>query len=71
MLNAVIAAVARSPFGTANRGSLRDVRADDLAADICRDVISRIPALGPAQFDVVRVGDAVEFGAVIFSIEPE
>ncbi len=71
MPKAVIAAVARSPFGMAYRGSLRYVRADDLAADIFRDIISRIPALDPAQLDGVRVGDAVEFGAVIFSIEPE
>jgi acetyl-CoA C-acetyltransferase len=45
MPEAVIVATARSPIGRANKGSLVDVRPDDLSATIIRAVLDKLPAL--------------------------
>ena len=47
MPEAVIVSAARSPIGRANKGSLKDFRPDDLAAQIIQAALDKIPALDP------------------------
>src|SRR5439155_3788985 len=56
MPEAVIVATARSPIGRANKGSLVDVRPDDLSADIITSVLSKVPDLDPNQVEDVIWG---------------
>ncbi|MFN8103053.1 MAG: acetyl-CoA C-acetyltransferase [Acidimicrobiia bacterium] len=62
MKEAVIVATARTPVGRANKGSLVDVRPDDLCALIVRDVLSKVPALDPAEVEDLIVGCAQPAG---------
>jgi len=43
MPEAVIVAYGRSPIGRANKGSLVDVRPDDLAANVTTKVLQKVP----------------------------
>jgi acetyl-CoA acetyltransferase len=43
MTEAVIVEVARAPIGCAFKGSLRDLRPDDLAASIVRAALDKVP----------------------------
>src|SRR5438309_7236374 len=52
----VIVATARSPIGRANKGSLVDVRPDDLSADIIKAVLAKVPGLDPNQVEDVIWG---------------
>ena len=45
MPEAVIVSTARSPIGRAFKGSLKDVRPDDLAATVVRAALDKVPAL--------------------------
>src|SRR5207302_1825482 len=45
MPEAVIVATARTPIGRANKGSLVDLRPDDLSATIIKAVLDKVPAL--------------------------
>ncbi|MCK9874948.1 acetyl-CoA C-acetyltransferase [Frankia sp. Ag45/Mut15] len=56
MPDAVVVAAARSPIGRAFKGSLRGLRADDLAATIVRAVLDQIPMLDPHQIDDLILG---------------
>ena len=58
MPDAVIVATARSPIGRAAKGSLVDLRPDDLAATVIRAALDKIPALEPATIDDIYVGCA-------------
>jgi acetyl-CoA C-acetyltransferase len=51
MPEAVIVSAARSPIGRANKGSLKDLRPDDLTATIIRAALDKIPALDPSTID--------------------
>jgi acetyl-CoA C-acetyltransferase len=53
---AVIVATARSPIGRAFKGSLKDLRPDDLAATIVRAALDKVPALDPADIDDLMLG---------------
>ena len=55
---AVIVAAARTPIGRAGKGSLRDVRPDDLAAGVITAALSQVPALDPGDLDDLYVGCA-------------
>ncbi len=55
-LEAVIVAAARSPIGRAYKGSLREMRADDLAAQLVRAALDQVPALDPAELDDLLLG---------------
>jgi acetyl-CoA C-acetyltransferase len=55
---AVIVAAARTPIGRARKGSLVDVRPDDLAAGVIRAALAQVPALNPAELDDLYVGCA-------------
>ncbi|SEF17435.1 acetyl-CoA C-acetyltransferase [Jiangella alba] len=58
MPEAVIVATARSPIGRAYKGSLVDVRPDDLATATIRAALDQIPALDPTTIDDLYVGCA-------------
>jgi acetyl-CoA C-acetyltransferase len=58
MPDAVIVATARSPIGRAAKGSLVDVRPDDLAASVIQAVLEKVPALDPTMIDDIYVGCA-------------
>ena len=45
MPEAVIVATARSPIGRAGKGSLRDIRPDDLAALMVNEALAKVPEL--------------------------
>src|SRR3954471_24012791 len=63
MPEAVIVATARSPIGRANKGSLVDVRPDDLAATMVQAVLEKVPQLDPAEVEDVIMGCAQPAGA--------
>jgi acetyl-CoA C-acetyltransferase len=56
MPEAVIVAAARSPVGRARKGSLADVRPDDLLAFAIRSAVEQVPALDPNEIVDVMVG---------------
>ena len=56
MPEAVIVATARSPIGRAFKGSLKDLRPDDLTATIVRAALDRVPALDPTDIDDLILG---------------
>jgi acetyl-CoA C-acetyltransferase len=58
MPEAVIVATARSPIGRAFKGSLKDVRPDDLAATVIRAALDKVPGLDPATLDDLMLGCA-------------
>ena len=49
MPEAVIVATARSPIGRANKGSLVAMRPDDLAAQMVRAALDKVPGAGPPR----------------------
>jgi acetyl-CoA C-acetyltransferase len=53
---AVIVATARSPIGRAFKGSLKDLRPDDLATTIVRAALDKVPALDPRDIDDLMLG---------------
>jgi acetyl-CoA C-acetyltransferase len=62
MPEAVIVATARSPIGRAGKGSLREVRADDMAAAMIRAALAKVPALDPRTIDDIMLGCAQPAG---------
>src|SRR5580692_2502717 len=56
MPEAVIVATARSPIGRAIKGSLREMRPDDLAVQMLRAALAKVPALDPAGIDDLILG---------------
>jgi acetyl-CoA C-acetyltransferase len=56
MPEAVIVATTRSPIGRAFKGSLKDLRPDDLTATIVRAALDKVPALDPADIDDLILG---------------
>jgi acetyl-CoA C-acetyltransferase len=58
MPEAVIVATARSPIGRAAKGSLVDLRPDDLAATVIGAALDKVPALDPVTIDDIYVGCA-------------
>jgi acetyl-CoA C-acetyltransferase len=55
---AVIVATARSPIGRAMKGSLVEVRPDDLATTIVAAALAKVPAVDPATLDDLMLGCA-------------
>ncbi len=56
MPEAVIVATARSPIGRAFRGSLADLRPDDLTATVIRAVLAKVPQVDPTEIDDLLLG---------------
>src|SRR5699024_9899617 len=57
-----IVATARSPIRRARKGSLKDVRADDLAAQMIRAALDQVPQLDPTTIDDLQLGCAIPEG---------
>src|SRR5579862_4224824 len=62
MPEAVIVSAVRTPIGRANKGSLKDIRADDLAAIALRGAVERVPGIKLDQLEDVIVGCAFPEG---------
>ena len=56
MPEAVIVSTARSPIGRAFKGSLKDMRPDDLAVQMVRAALAKVPALDPSDIDDLMLG---------------
>ena len=56
MPEAVIVSTARSPIGRAFKGSLVDVRPDDLATAVVRAALDKVPSLDPRDIDDLMMG---------------
>jgi len=65
---AVIVATARSPIGRAFKGSLKDLRPDDLAATIVRAALDKVPALDPHDIDDLMLGCGLPGGEQGFNM---
>ncbi|GGF57883.1 acetyl-CoA acetyltransferase [Marmoricola endophyticus] len=68
MPEAVIVSAARSPIGRANKGSLKDLRPDDLTATIVRAALDKIPELDPKQIDDLYLGCGLPGGESGFNM---
>jgi acetyl-CoA C-acetyltransferase len=68
MSEAVIVATARSPIGRAFKGSLRDVRPDDLTASVIRSALDKLPELDPAEIDDLYLGCGLPGGEQGFNM---
>src|SRR5919112_300186 len=68
MPEAVIVATARSPIGRAVKGSLRDLRPDDLTATIVRAALDKVPELDPADIDDLYLGCGLPGGEQGFNM---
>ncbi|MEU4569312.1 acetyl-CoA C-acetyltransferase [Micromonospora sp. NPDC023956] len=66
--DAVIVATARSPIGRAYKGSLRDVRSDDLAATIIRAALDKVPQLDANEIDDLYLGCGLPGGEQGFNM---
>src|SRR5690606_33601244 len=58
----VIVAGVRTPIGKSHKGTLKDVRPDDLAALVIREVLRRAPGVAPEMVDDVILGCAMPEG---------
>ncbi|MFG2299275.1 acetyl-CoA C-acetyltransferase [Actinacidiphila glaucinigra] len=56
MPEAVIVSAARSPIGRAVKGSLKDLRPDDLTATIIQAALAKVPQLDPREIDDLMLG---------------
>jgi acetyl-CoA C-acetyltransferase len=65
---AVIVATARSPIGRAAKGSLVEMRPDDLAAGIVKAVLDKVPALDPHEIDDLLLGCGLPGGEQGFNL---
>ncbi|ABK69698.1 acetyl-CoA C-acetyltransferase [Mycolicibacterium smegmatis] len=68
MPEAVIVATARSPIGRAGKGSLVEMRPDDLAAQMVKAVLDKVPALDPRDIDDLIMGCGQPGGEAGFNI---
>ncbi|GAA1245082.1 MULTISPECIES: acetyl-CoA C-acetyltransferase [Streptomyces] len=56
MPEAVIVSTARSPIGRAFKGSLKDLRPDDLTATIIQAALAKVPELDPRDIEDLMLG---------------
>jgi acetyl-CoA C-acetyltransferase len=56
MPEAVIVSTARSPIGRAFKGSLKDLRGDDLTVQMIRAALEKVPQLDPGEIDDLMLG---------------
>ena len=68
MPEAVIVATARSPIGRAGKGSLVDIRPDDLTAQMIRAALDKVPQLDPADIDDLMLGCGLPGGEQGFNM---
>jgi len=68
MPEAVIVSAARSPIGRANKGSLIDVRPDDLTAAMVKAALDKIPELDPLDLEDLYLGCGLPGGESGFNM---
>jgi acetyl-CoA C-acetyltransferase len=68
MPEAVIVSVARSPIGRAFKGSLRDMRPDDLTVQMVHAALAKVPELDPADVDDFMLGVGQPAGEAGYNI---
>ena len=68
MSEAVIVATARSPIGRANKGSLIDLRPDDMAAQIVRALMAKVPQVKGSDVEDLIMGIGQPAGEGGFNI---
>ncbi len=68
MPDAVLVAAARSPIGRAVKGSLKDLRPDDLAAAMVAAVLAKVPELDPHEIDDLMLGCGLPGGEQGFNM---
>ncbi|WP_099022523.1 acetyl-CoA C-acetyltransferase [Mycolicibacterium palauense] len=68
MTDAVIVAATRSPIGRAVKGSLATMRPDDLATQMVRAALDKVPALDPRDVDDLMMGCAQPAGEAGYNI---
>jgi acetyl-CoA C-acetyltransferase len=56
MPEAVIVATARSPIGRAGKGSLKEMRPDDLAVQMVQAALAKVPGLDPREINDLILG---------------
>ena len=66
--DAVIVATARSPIGRAFKGTLRELRPDNLAATIVRTALEKVPQLDPRDVADLYLGCGLPGGEQGFNI---
>ncbi|WP_433268401.1 acetyl-CoA C-acetyltransferase [Actinosynnema sp. CS-041913] len=68
MPEAVIVSAARSPIGRAGKGSLKDVRADDLTVQVLQAALAKVPQLDPNDIDDLMLGCGLPGGEQGFNM---
>ncbi|GLW07322.1 acetyl-CoA acetyltransferase [Microtetraspora sp. NBRC 13810] len=68
MPEAVIVATARSPIGRAFKGSLKDIRPDDLTAQMVRAALAKVPELDPQEINDLMLGCGLPGGEQGFNM---
>jgi acetyl-CoA C-acetyltransferase len=56
MPEAVIVSYARSPIGRAFKGSLKEMRSDDLATQVIAAALAKVPGLDPGEIGDLILG---------------
>ncbi|MGH3387614.1 MAG: acetyl-CoA C-acetyltransferase [Actinomadura sp.] len=68
MAEAVIVATARSPIGRAFKGSLKDLRPDDITVQMVKAALDKVPQLDPADIDDLLLGCGLPGGEQGFNM---
>src|SRR6201987_3244334 len=68
MPEAVIVATARSPIGRAGKGSLTSIRPDDMAVQMVRAALAKVPQLDPADVGDLILGCGLPGGEQGFNL---
>ncbi|HET6697655.1 MAG TPA: acetyl-CoA C-acetyltransferase [Nocardioidaceae bacterium] len=68
MPEAVIVATARSPIGRAFKGSLKDMRPDDLTVQMIQAALAKVPQLDPREIDDLMLGCGLPGGESGFNL---
>ncbi|MFC7341914.1 acetyl-CoA C-acetyltransferase [Saccharopolyspora griseoalba] len=68
MPEAVIVSATRSPIGRAGKGSLKDLRPDDITAQVIRAALDQVPELDPSEIDDLMLGCGLPGGEQGFNL---
>ncbi|WP_336207981.1 acetyl-CoA C-acetyltransferase [Nonomuraea sp. LPB2021202275-12-8] len=68
MPEAVIVATARSPIGRAGKGSLKEIRPDDLTVQMIQAALAKVPQLDPHTIDDLMLGCGLPGGEQGFNM---
>ncbi len=68
MPEAVIVATARSPIGRAFKGSLKEIRPDDLTVQMIQAALAKVPQLDPSSIEDIMLGCGLPGGEQGFNM---